>query len=59
MVIAKDDTAWAKARQIKGKLPKEAGPAVGGERPKATDRAQQGRGRRRRAKEKPKDVLAC
>ncbi|QDY75381.1 CsbD family protein [Streptomyces qinzhouensis] len=55
--MAKDEKARAKAQQLKGKVRKETGRAVGNERMTAKGRAEQAEGDARQAKEKAKDVF--
>ncbi|MEU5400249.1 CsbD family protein [Streptomyces sp. NPDC005963] len=55
--MAKDEKAKAKAQQVKGKVEKEAGRAVGNERLAAKGRAKESEGHARAAKEKAKDTF--
>ncbi|MFC5152621.1 CsbD family protein [Streptomyces amakusaensis] len=55
--MAKDEKARARAQQIKGKIQKEAGRAVGSEKTAAKGRAKEAEGDARQAKEKIKDVF--
>ncbi|MCX4658416.1 CsbD family protein [Streptomyces uncialis] len=55
--MAKDEKARAKGQQVKGKIQKEAGRAVGNDRLAAKGGAKETEGQAREAKEKAKDVF--
>ncbi|MCX4728625.1 CsbD family protein [Streptomyces sp. NBC_01020] len=55
--MAADEKAQAKGEQVKGKVKKAAGGAVGNESMEAEGRAEEAKGDLRQAKEKAKDAF--